>query len=789
MFLRRFLFIYLALFVHDGYSQTPTERSISGKVTDEDGFGLAAYISIHELRKTAVADLEGDFVLDGLKPGIYHLHFTHMGFGAVSTTVNVRESDAELEIVMKETSFDLQTLTIEANPFKNGPIEQSHTIEVVDREFFEKSGSGTFANALEKLPGISTINTGIGISKPIIRGLGFNRILVNDRGIKQEGQQWGADHGLEIDPFDVDRVEVIKGPASLIYGSDGMSGVINISPAPLPLPGVIRGHLVSNYKSNNKLLGNSAMVEGNKDDFVFKGRFTMQDFQDYRVPADNFTYAGYLLPIYDNRLKNTAGRERHFSLMGGVRKNWGHSTLTVSQFNQISGLFTGAVGIPNSYNLQHNGNYSDIDFPRQDNSHLKIISNSSILLKENWLEIDLGYQRNARKEESLPHNHGIGPTPEGNLALGLDLDTYTANVRHNRSINGSSQGIMGMQFQYMQNKQRGFEFLLPDFNTLQGGLYYFHEYKWGNNLFANAGLRVDAARHHIREFWQTINTEQPSSDNRELRSPGIEKSFFNASGSAGLSWVLHNNSNLKLNIGSGYRIPTAIEMATNGIHHGNFRHEVGNPDLNSERSYQADINYSYTDKTYYFSVSPFFSYYDGFIYLAPTGRFSTLPAGGTVWEYRQNNAVFAGAEIKSQVNFLNNFDLSLVGEYVYNQNLNTHLPLPLTPPLSVTGSLEYRLAQVHRHFQNFYAFVEVKWVGDQNRVDRNEMTTDGYSLLDAGLGWETRIKNHPVKFQVSGNNLTDVHYYNHLSRYKLLNIPEQGRNILLSLKIPFSGKI
>ena len=277
MFLFRFLFLFVALVVHKGYSQTATERSVVGSITDEDGVGLAAYISIHELRKPAIADLDGEFVLDGLKPGIYHLHFTHLGFEAVSTTVNVREKDVELAIVMKETSFDLQTLTIEANPFNVHDELDSVTsftaakafVEVVDREFFEKSGSGTFSNALEKLPGISTINTGIGISKPIIRGLGFNRILVNDRGIKQEGQQWGGDHGLEIDQYEPDRIEIIKGPASLLYGSDAMGGVINIQAAPIPNEGSLTGSLQSVFKSNNNLYGSST---GKANSFPFACR-------------------------------------------------------------------------------------------------------------------------------------------------------------------------------------------------------------------------------------------------------------------------------------------------------------------------------------------------------------------------------------------------------------------------------------------------------------------------------------------------------------------------------------
>ncbi|MEX0882033.1 MAG: TonB-dependent receptor [Cyclobacteriaceae bacterium] len=769
-------------------AQETKNLAVKGKITTPSGEGLAAYIQIHELGKGTVADFEGNFSISGLRPGNYHFHFTHMGFKAQTKTVNLESDDKSLMIEMEESAITLQSLTIEANPFKNGPVEQSQTIEVVDRDYIEKNNTGSFANVLEKLPGISTINTGVGISKPVIRGMSFNRIMVNDRGIKQEGQQWGADHGLEIDPFDVDRVEVVKGPASLIYGSDGMSGVINISPAALPEPGTIRGHFISGYRTNNRMWSNSAMVEGNENDFVFKGRLTFQDFQDYKVPTDQFTYASYVLPVFENRLKNTAGKERHFSLMTGIRKDWGKSTLTVSQFNQQAGIFTGAVGIPNSYNLRHNGEFRNIEFPSQDNQHLKVISNTTVQLKKDWLEVDLGYQKNRRLEKSLPHTHGVGPTPEGNLALVLHLNTYTANLRFNKQINDTHQSIFGFQSSFMENQFEGFEFLLPAFKTWNAGLFYFHQYRWQENLIVNAGLRTDGAIHNIEEHLQPVYDRLNPTGEFDQRNPDINRNFFNLSGSTGLSWIIDNSHNVKFNMGSSFRVPTAIELSTNGIHHGNFRHEIGNPNLDSERSFQGDMNYTYAKKRFLLGISPFFSYYDGYIYLAPTGRFSDLPGASTMWEYRQNNAIFAGGEIKVEWAVLPRLHFNIAGEYVYNHNLDSGLPLPLTPPPSVLSGLEYKLPRLFSIVNNGYLYLEYRQVADQNRVDRNERSTPGYGLLEAGIGWQVKVKNQPLKFQLTGQNLANTYYFNHLSRYRLLNLPEQGRNISFSLKIPFSIK-
>lgn len=777
----------LLFFLSYSIQAQQTGHSLNGQIKDENGDGLMATISIHELGKGTVADLDGNFSFQNLRPGSYHLHITHVGFRSENKNIFIKDGDSDIFISLKESAIQLESLTIEANPFKNGPLEQSQTILVLDRDFLERNNGGTFANALEKLPGISTINTGVGISKPVIRGMSFNRIMINDRGIKQEGQQWGADHGLEIDPFDVDRVEVVKGPSSLLYGSDGMAGVINISPPAFKQNNEIEASFTSMYRSNNDMFSNSLAVEGNQGDLIFGGRFTMQDFADYRVPADQFNYAGFILPINDNRLKNTAGKERHFSTMAGVKKEWGFSTLTVSRFDQEAGIFAGAVGVPNSYNLRHDGDFRNIDIPRQSNQHLKVLWNNSILLNDYWLELDFGYQKNERREFSRPHAQEVGPdNPFGNLALSLTLDVFTANARINKTHGDKGQTVIGFNSQYSNNQQSGFEFLLPNFQSFQGGLFYFREIKFTPNLIVNGGLRLDGAYHEIQEHLQPVFERLRPTGQMDQRNPDIQREFFNGSASTGLSWVFWDNFNLKFNLGSAYRIPTPIELSSNGVHHGNFRHEVGNANLERERSYQSDINLAYSSKRFLISVSPFFGYYDGYIYLSPAARFSPLPGSSILWEYRQNNAIFTGGELQTTYSPINNFSVKLGAEYVYNKNLDTGLPLPLTPPFSVLSGVEYKLPQVGRLIDNLYVFAELRYASDQNRVDRNERTTEGYTLLEAGLGGDVNFGKQEVKFQLSGQNLTNAVYFNHLSRYRLLNLPEQGRNISFSIKVPIS---
>ncbi|WP_238531662.1 TonB-dependent receptor domain-containing protein [Nitritalea halalkaliphila] len=368
------------------------------------------------------------------------------------------------------------------------------------------------------------------------------------------------------------------------------------------------------------------------------------------------------------------------------------------------------------------------------------------------------------------------------------MDTYTVNARFYRHFGRGVQQIFGFQWQRMENRQRGFEFLLPNFNSEQGGLFFFHEQTAREGFTWNAGLRLDFGTHDIQEHLQPIFRRQQPTGEFDQRNPDIERFMGNLSGGTGLSWLIHPDHLLKVNLGSAFRMPTAIELATNGVHHGNFRHEIGNPDLRPERSYQVDLSYAWQRKSFYLALTPFWSFYEGFIYLAPTGRFSNLPASGMMWEYRQHDAVFMGTELKAEWKLHRRWTLSSAFEYVYNYNLDTGLPLPLTPPLSVLNGLRYEAKTGSGTVRQWGGFIEHRISAAQNRVDRNELRTDGFMLLEAGFHLNLRLFNQPLQVQASGQNLLDTFYFNHLSRYRLLNLPEQGRNFILTLKVPIGEK-
>ena len=778
------LIFLVGLEPYSALSQTAS-YTLGGRVYDEETREPlpGAEVYIHELVKGTITDAEGYFKFVDLKPARYHIHIKFMGYHSLYQYVNLTKDIHEFDFFIVASSLELMEIVIESDPFKTGQVEQSLTTQTISEEFLKKNPGGTLMSSLQQLPGINAITTGVSIAKPVIRGLSFNRVIVTDRGIKQEGQQWGADHGLEIDQFDPEQIEIVKGPASLQHGSDGMGGIIIINNPYLAEEGTLEGQFTGIYKSNNHLIGTSTMLKGNTGGLVYQARFSTQDFGDYRVPADNFYYNGYILPIYNDRLKNTAGKERDISGMLGIKRNWGYSTLTVSNYNQLAGIFPGAVGIPRLYNLEDDGDPRNIDFPRQEINHFKIISNSNILFGGNWLEVNLGYQNNNRREEGEPHAHGFEPALEDNLALGLKLETYTANLRYNQAINEKANRVFGIQYQYQVNNFSGFEFLLPAFiqNSIGG---FFHEQRSPGEVFTiNYGLRFDYAKINIEEHYEPDFSGDPLDS--VLRNPAIDRDFFNFSGGIGLSYFPNHNLNLKLNIGSSYRIPTPNELSVNGVHHGTFRHERGDPNLNAERGWQFDLNFSYHLDRFLFNITPFLNLYRNYIYLKPSAEFSELPGGGQIFQYTQDNAIFLGGELSIDYHVIENIHLELISEYVANYNLDTELPLPFTPPFSTLLGIEYKIPSLTNVFGNSFINFGTRFTAAQNRVDRNEKPTDGYILLNFGIGTEFYIKRQQINFLFNIQNLLDTNYMNHLSRYRWLNLPEQGRNISISLVFPF----
>lgn len=711
-----------------------------------------------------------------------------IGYKPETKDILITDSHLSITGTLSPSSLEYNEVIIESNALKLSQKESSVEMVGVDKEYLRKNMGSTLMNSLDNLPGINSINMGTGVSKPVIRGMSFNRVAVADNGIKQEGQQWGGDHGLEIDQYGIEQIEILKGPASLVYGSDAIGGVIHLKHPQSPMAGSHKAGMLSNYKSVNTTYGLSAFAEGNHNNLVYRVRATHLEYGDYKVPADSFIYNRYKLPIYNQTLKNTAGKETHLSTMLGINRGWGYSHLTISNYHQQVGVFSGALGIPRSYQLTPDGNESNIDLPNQLINHFKIISNSNIQIGKNWLEADLGYQYNTRDENSNPHNHGVGPTILGNLAHRLKLQTYTANLRYHLPTLKILDGVYGISANSQQNRFGGYEFLLPNFNSFSIGAFAIEKWRISPKFVANAGLRFDYNHLAIEKHQQAVWKNGVQAGYMQ-RNPTINRDFYNWSGSAGVAYNPDNKWGLKFNFGKSFRVPTPQELSVNGLHHGSFRHEMGDSSLLPEQGYQTDVVVSLEKEKFLFSISPFFNYFSNYIYLRPTAQFSVLPEGGQVYRFSQAEAVYYGGEFTAEFHPVKSLHLSITADAVFTNNLDENLPLPFTPPPSLKSEVEWDFAKTPSVFKNLYLKIGYQRSLAQNRTDRNELATPAYNLWNMGLGFDI-ISKQKTRAQVYAQlqNLGDTRYLNHLSRWRYLNLPEPGRNIAITLIVPILEK-
>jgi len=718
----------------------------------------------------------------GLCPQEVHLECSFVGFEKQSWRFYLQK-DTLIQIFLEQDVQELEAIEISSNKEQHNDTQKSLISQELSKEFLTKNSSVTFVNSLEKIQGFAAINTGVGIAKPVIRGLSKNRIIVNEQGVKQQGQQWGTDHGLEIDQFAVDRVEIVKGAGSLIYGSEGIGGIINILPPAIPSKNTIGGQILGTYKSNNQLFGTSLMLQGNKNDIFFRARFSLQDFGDYAVPTQQFFYNRFILPIYNNLLKNTAGQEKNWQILWGIKRKNAVFSVLVSNFSQKVGLFSGATGIPRSYQLYDDGS-RNIALPRQVNEHLKVLLKSTILFKEDFLEIDAGYQFNDRQEESNPHAHGrLFLDSLNTVALQLGLQTWTLNAHFHQHFSPKNKIIYGFNFEKQQNKIKGYEFLIPNYTQTSYGIFALQEYNFDKKISLNLGLRYDWATQNSDKYVDAFYEQRTG---KAERIGDLKRNYQNFSGALGLSWQINSQISTKINIGKSFRFPNISELTSNGIHHGTFRHELGNPNLDIEQAYQFDGGFYWKSANFDINVTPYFNYFTNYLYLRPNAQFSPLPEGGQMYEYSQSKAITSGLE-SSIAWTIANFEIQTGFEYLYNLNVDTSLPLPFSPPFSASLELTYNLPKIVFFQDKFYVNYYIKHTAAQNQVDRNEKQTAGYTLMNIGLGTNFRFGKQKIHLITEIRNVTDKNYMNHLSRYRLLNIPEQGINYVFTLLLPFGS--
>ena len=658
-------------------------------------------------------------------------------------------------------------------------------VSIIAPQLLRSKASTNIIDAISHQPGISQLTTGGSISKPIIRGLGYNRVVVMSEGVRQEGQQWGDEHGVEVDGSSINSVEILKGPASLMYGSDAMAGVVILHPQATLPEGEMKANVSTEYQTNNGLFAYNLSMAGNQKGFVWNARFS-----DKMAHAYKNKYDGY---VPGSQFRERAGR-----LMLGVNKSWGHSRLTWTSYHLTPGIVEGERD-PETGELVCNTDnvktYSKA-LPFQEVKHYKLVWDNSLNLSTGYLKAIIGYQQNRRKEYE---------ESEDEYELFFKLHTLTYDLRYvTNQWNGwkLSTGIGGM---YQKSGNEGEEYLIPDYRLFDFGIYATATKSLGDRWTLNGGVRYDHRRMHGDELIE----------DGDLRFTDFSRHFNGLTGSIGAVCNINEHFNLRMNVARGFRTPNMSELASNGVHEGSIRYELGNQQLKAEYSLQADLGLDFTSRYVSAQLALFANRIDNYIF---THRLpEEIEEGYLTYAYTQGDARLLGFEAGADFHPVHSVHFSNTFSFVDAQQMHASSDtkyLPFTPAPRWTSELKWELFHhshstvnhhhnansIHRSLlNNLYIAAGLECYLKQSHIysaDDTETTTPGYALLSLSAGTDINVNGKKVaEFYITADNLLNKAYQSHLNRLKYADVNSvtgrrgvfnMGRNVTFKVVIPIN---
>ena len=800
----------------DTTSRKVATGSLRGRVTSKDGAALSgATIYIPDLKLGVVADTAGNYSFSTLPSGKYLIEVHSVGFKTLTRTVVVSGPVTQDFILSNEEYVEESPVVVtglsKATQIKRSPVP----IVAIDHSYLASNLSTNAIDAIAKIPGIRAVTTGPNVSKPFIRGLGYNRILTLYDGIRQEGQQWGDEHGIEVDQYAIERVEVIKGPASLSFGSDALAGVVNLIPTQPAPEGKTIGDLTLDYQTNNKYLGGSAMLGSTKNGFEWMGRISHKQAVDYQNKIDG-------------RVFGTAFRETDANASVGLHRKWGYSHLDFVLYDDLqeipdgsrdsaTGRFTRQITEADTIRQivsDHDLNSYAIETLHQHVQHYRIYSGNNFTLGGSGrLQVNLGYQRSIRREFSHPE---AAETP----GLYLQLNSLTYDVKYFlpewKDIN-VTVGVNGM-FQD-NNSTSGTEFVVPSYKQRDIGPFILAKRTF-DKLDISGGLRFDSRTYHNQSLYTTTDAgtgfDKPvyGSDTAgaTMVFSDYRKNFTGWSGSVGATYNFSDKFALKANIARGFRAPNIAEISANGVHPGTNIYQLGNPNFKPEFSTQEDIGLVFSSRYVVATLDLFHNYISNYIYnqrlLNADGTDYVIVPGNQTFQFTASKARLYGGEASIDIHPIKALHFENSISLVNANNLGAQHAsmgdsakyLPFIPPTHGISEIRYEFSAKKSHVVHAFVKVQLEYYATQNRVMlayNTETPTAGYTLVNAGIGGSLTDKKGKtiMNIYLNGNNLFDNAYFDHLSRLKYFlysdtdtnpahGIHNMGRNISLKLSFP-----
>ena len=722
---------------------------LNGRVTDAiDGQPVVgASIYFPQLKQGTVTNAEGNYTLKDLPAVKTTIQITYVGHLTIIQSIDLRTT-TKADFVLQENNAMLKEVVVTGLTGSTRADHSPAPISVVAPRVLQATPSTNIIDAVAHQPGVSQITTGGGISKPVIRGLGYNRIVTVNDGIRQEGQQWGDEHGIEVDAQSVHSVEILKGPATLMYGSDAMAGVLVLHEAPVLPQGTMALNVGSEYQTNNHLFDYTVDFAGNQKGLVWNWRWSEKDAGEYKNKEDG-------------RVPGSQFHERALTGMLGINRGWGYSHLKLSYYHIKPGLVEGERD-ENTGLLEPSEAFQKID-------HYKAVLDNSFLIGNGSLKAVIGYQQNRRREFEEADE------------LGLDFRLHTINydVHYLQAADTDWQYAAGISGMWQHSENLGQEYLIPSYRLFDVGAFASVTRQF-DNLTLSGGLRYDIR--HLHSYEQEYDGE--------LRFTDFTRNFSGLTGSIGAIYNITPKLNMRLNLSRGFRAPNLSELGSNGEHEGTFRYEIGNSQLSPENSWQLDWGLDYSSEIISTQLSLFANHIDNYIFLERL----TSATEENLYQYKQGTARLLGFEALVDIHPIEPLHFENSFSYVNARQLNQPEDsrwLPFTPAPRWNSDLRYDIIRDGRTLTNTFVSLGLECYLRQNNAHTaygTETATPSYTLLNITAGTDIRWHNRTVaSVYLSGTNLTNRAYQSHLSRLKYADGPgicNMGRSFGIKLLIP-----
>lgn len=730
------------------YNIANAQNKVTGIITDQDKLPLpGATVFISDLKKGAIADKNGKYELSDLPDGKIRIQFTFIGYAINIATVELNGQTMVLNIILKQTAVEADEVVV-SGVYNSTQHDNAVKIDVLKIDPHSVKTTPNFAEVLTRVPGIDMISKGSGVSKPVIRGLSMNDILILNNGVRFENYQYSDHHPLGIDEFGIENVEIIKGPASLLYGSDAIGGVINfIKEKPAPVGTVIGDYNLQLF-SNSLGMTNNLGIKGSAKNFYAGVRIGNKTNADYLQGGGAF--------VPNTRFKGTS-----------LNLNTGFTNSKMA-LNLFYDYGTHKVGLaePDAVDFikeKARGRNPEVYYMLL-NNHL-LSSQNKFFLNKFKLEVNSAYQKSG-----LIHSEG-----PNDIAIEMALQTITYETRLYLPSTSKSEYIIGFQGLNQTNTNLNLRNtkLLPDASISNYSAFGMFQYTFFSKLKLQSGIRYDN---------KTISTKEIGLPGDPwIYRPALDKNYGSFSGSFGTTYNYSEKLLFRANFAAAYRTPNLAELTSNGQHE--TRYEIGDQNLRPEDAREADISIHYHKEDFTFEIAGFYNMINNYIFISPTS--DTSASGTKIYRYTQAKSAMFGGEADLHIHpekfkwmhFETTFS-SAIGKQRNGEFL------PFVPAHKLRMELRAEKGDLFFLQKPFFS-VNSTTAFNQNNTAPDETKTPGYTLLDLSTGCSLKIRNQYLSFSVSANNLLDNKYIDHLSTLKEVGFFNPGRNIALSLRIPF----